>query len=92
MTARGAVSDRHPAHALILARPAPRITGEWLIARRPVHATYPCRCRLGHPCATAATEAEKSRWCGCYGRIDLDRRLPSHCCARRAAQSTLETP
>jgi hypothetical protein len=87
---RGVVSDRHPAHA-VMGRAAPRVTGEWLVARRPVHATYPCRCRLGKPCGTASTDAERSRWCSCYGRTDLDRRLPSHCCARRAAKSTLET-
>jgi hypothetical protein len=80
MAATGVVSARNPIHAEILARPAPRVTGVWLIARTPVDRPYPCRCRLGKRCRNGD---DKSRWCHCYGRTDVDR-LPPHCCGRHA--------
>ena len=80
--AYGVVSDQNPRHAAILARPTARTVGVWLIAQRPVKAVYPCRCRLGSRCTTGVTETDSSRWCPCYGRVDVTA-TPTHCCTRR---------
>lgn len=81
MTA-GVVSEMHPAHAAILARPRTDPPGVWLVARVPVTASYPCRCVLGTRCTTAVQDNDSARWCRCYGRTDVDR-VPAHCCSRR---------
>lgn len=76
----GFVSDRHPAHAEILARPAPRLPELWLIARTPTFQPYPCACRLGRNCNTYGPHP--SFICNCWGRTDIEH-VPTHCCARR---------
>lgn len=78
---RGVVSDGHPAHAGILARPAPRILETWLIAGTPRWKPYPCACRLGDPCKTDGDFP-----CRCWGRLDPDIKI-AHCCAARAART-----
>lgn len=80
---KGFVSAGHPAHAVILERPAPRIVETWLATGTPWWKTYPCACVLGKPCKTSGTFP-----CGCWGRIDVDRfdHLPPHCCQARAAR------
>lgn len=84
----GYVSAGHPAHAIILARPAPRVLEVWLIARVPWWKTYPCACTLGRPCNT---RNHAKPLCNCWGRTDTDR-TPRHCCARRAAETKEHQP
>ena len=81
----GYVTAGHPAHAVILTRPAPRVLERWLIARVPVWKTYPCACELGRPCNTRNTAKPL---CPCWGRLDADLML-AHCCAARAARDAL---
>jgi hypothetical protein len=55
----------------------------WLIARVPVTATYPCRCSVERTC--------NPRLCPCAGRSDGLERMPTICCARRAAEHRRRT-
>jgi hypothetical protein len=87
---RGVVSGRHPAHAVVLARPRDAKPDTWITTGTPRWKTYPCFCRLGTACETTGDFP-----CRCWGRIDYDRfdNLPPHCCAARAHRlSRKDTP
>lgn len=85
---RGVVSDGHPAHAVVLARPKDAKPDTWIVTGTPRWKTYPCACRLGAPCETSGDFP-----CRCWGRLDPDLNL-SYCCAARAARlaSRKDTP
>lgn len=58
--------------------------GQWLLARIPLGRTYPCRCNLGKRCGT-----NPAFGCPCMGRVDALDKMPAHCCAKRAAETTV---
>lgn len=78
---KGTVSELHPLHAAILARPRDAKPGTWIATGTPRYGTYPCACRLGHACETAGDFP-----CRCWGRITGLDQMPPHCCAARAAR------
>lgn len=80
---RSVVSDGHPAHAVILARPRDAKPGVWIVAGVPVWRTYPCFCVLGNACNIDIFG--ESAPCRCWGRLDPDLNI-SYCCAARAAR------
>lgn len=47
----------------------------WLAVRKPITATYPCRCHR------AGSRDCGSTWCPCWGRTDTTK-LPELCCGR----------
>lgn len=81
---KGVVSERHPVHAVVLARPKDAKHDTWIVAGIPVWRTYPCTCVLGKPCNTNLFGENPP--CRCWGRTDVERfdHLPPHCCAARA--------
>lgn len=60
--------------------------GRWLIAGTPTHKPYPCRCSVKRRCQAAPL----AFCCPCINRTDTDH-LPSHCCAKRAADTKERT-
>lgn len=60
--------------------------GVWLVARTPTHKAYPCRCRPTRRC-----DPNPAWGCPCTGRTDHLDTMPTHCCARRAAETDERT-